>query len=166
MPRPTAGQLYANPPMMHPYTMPSNDDMSMEPESEDSDVSRTHDQYRAVSDGPVDMPLALPPQPPRHALESPDVLETRIRDLERVESINIAKSKALKAKRQRKDEKISRRREAQDRKINAIMEARRRKDELIVARRKREDDAFSRFWQDLEDEEDVSKAIWRLRILV
>lgn len=127
----------------------------MEPESSDSDVSvGGGDEYRFAN--PLTAPIPLPPPPSKHALESPDAVQGRLDELQRVEEHNIKKYELLKAKRARKDEKIRRRREIQDKKWAAILEARRRRDARIEARRKREDAAFSQFFdQELEEEENV-----------
>lgn len=129
-------------------------------ESESSDVSDTPgDSYqtRVLST----FPTSIPPPPAKHLLESLDTIEARLRDLQRIEDDNIRKQDQLKAKRLRKDDKIRRKREAQDLKIKAIMDARVRRDERIHRRRKAEDDAFERFDQDLEEEENVSQPLVR-----
>lgn len=128
----------------------------MDPESSDSDVSvGGGDEYRFAS--PLTAPVPLPPPPSKHALESSDAVSARLDELLRVEEHNIKKYDLLKAKRNRKDEKIRRKREIQDKKIAAITEARRRRDARIEARRKREDAAFTQFDHELEDEESVSQ---------
>jgi hypothetical protein len=88
-------------------------------------------------------------------LESPDAVQGRLDELQRVEDHNVKKYDLLKAKRTRKDEKIRRRREIQDQRWNAILEARQRRDARIEARRRREDAAFSQFDHELEEEESV-----------
>ncbi|EXJ54765.1 hypothetical protein A1O7_10106 [Cladophialophora yegresii CBS 114405] len=124
----------------------------MDPESSDSDVSvGGGDEYRVAS--PLTAPIPLPPPASKHALESPDAVQARLDELQRVEDHNVKKYDLLRAKRTRKDEKIRRRREVQDQKWAAIMDARRRRDARIEARRRREDAAFSQFDHELEEEE-------------
>ncbi|OQU99796.1 hypothetical protein CLAIMM_05377 [Cladophialophora immunda] len=124
----------------------------MDPESSDSDVSvGGGDDYRFAS--PLTAPIPLPPPASKHALESPDAVQARLDELQRVEDHNVKKYEMLKSKRTRKDEKIRRRREIQDKKWALIMEARQRRDARIEARRKREDAAFAQFDHELEDEE-------------
>ncbi|KAK5366383.1 hypothetical protein LTS13_008144 [Exophiala xenobiotica] len=125
----------------------------MEPESSDSDVSvGGGEDYRFAS--PLTAPIPLPPPPSKHALESADAVQARLDELSRVETHNDKKYDLLKAKRQRKDEKIRRRREAQDKKWATILDARQRRDARIAARRKREDAAFTQFFEhDLDEEE-------------
>ncbi|ETI20129.1 hypothetical protein G647_08163 [Cladophialophora carrionii CBS 160.54] len=124
----------------------------MDPESSDSDVSvGGGDEYRLAS--PLTAPIPLPPPASKHALESPDAVQARLDELQRVEDHNVKKYDLLRAKRSRKDEKIRRRREFQDQKWAAIIEARRRRDARIEARRRREDAAFSQFDHELEEEE-------------
>jgi hypothetical protein len=127
----------------------------MEPESSDSDVSvGGGEDYRFAS--PLTAPIPLPPPPSKHALESADAVQARLDELSRVETHNDKKYDLLKAKRQRKDEKIRRRREAQDKKWATILDARQRRDARIAARRKREDAAFTQFFEhDLDEEETV-----------
>jgi hypothetical protein len=126
----------------------------MDPESSDSDISRTgEDPYRIAS--PPAMPVQLPPPPPKHILESADNVQTRLRELTQVEDHNIRKLEMLLAKRRRKDEKIARKREMQDRKIKAIMNARERRDARINSRRAREDAAFRAVDDQIEEEEMV-----------
>lgn len=127
----------------------------LDPESSGSDVSVTAgDDIRFGS--PLSTPTPLPPPPSKHAMESQDAVQARIRELQRVDDHNLKKHDLLKAKRSRKDDQIRRRREVEDRRIKALMDARARKDEKIAARRKREDAAFERFDLDLEEEEMAS----------
>ncbi len=127
----------------------------MEAESSDSDVSvGGGDEYRFAS--PLTAPIPMPPPASKHALESPDAVRGRLDELQRVEDHNVKKNDLLKAKRNRKDEKIRQRRSIQDKKWAAIMEARQRRDARIEARRRREDAAFSQFDHELEEEENVS----------
>lgn len=129
-------------------------DPMMEPESSDSDVSvGGGDEYRFAS--PLTAPIPMPPPASKHALESPDAVQARLNELQRVEDHNVKKNDLLKAKRNRKDEKIRGRREFQDKKWAAILEARQRRDARIDARRRREDAAFSQFDHELEEEENV-----------
>ncbi|KAJ9603059.1 hypothetical protein H2200_012354 [Cladophialophora chaetospira] len=124
----------------------------MDPESSDSDVSVDGgDDYRFAS--PLTAPIPLPPPASKHALESPDAVQARIEELQRVEDHNVKKYDLLRAKRTRKDEKIRRRREIQDRRWAALVEARHRRDARIEARRKREDAAFSQFDHELEEQD-------------
>ncbi|KIX94557.1 uncharacterized protein Z520_09603 [Fonsecaea multimorphosa CBS 102226] len=124
----------------------------MDPESSDSDVSvGGGDEYRFAS--PLTAPIPLPPPASKHALESPDAVQARLDELQRVEDHNVKKYDLLRAKRARKDEKIRRRRDIQDKKWALIVEARQRRDARIEARRRREDAAFAQFDHELEEEE-------------
>lgn len=127
----------------------------MDPESSDSDVSTTGDEhYRGAS--PLAVPAQVPPPPPKHVLESADMVHARLRELNQVEDHNIRKQDTLLAKRRRKDERIARKRDIQDRKIKSIHDARERRDARTNARRAREDAGFKAVDDQMEDEETVS----------
>ena len=124
----------------------------MDPESSDSDISAIQsDGYRYGS--PPARPAALPQPASKYALESSDAVQARLRELDRIFDHNNKKQNQLQLKRRRKDERISRKREVQDKKWTTITEARTRHDTKIKTRRDREDAAFSKVFDDLEDEE-------------
>lgn len=128
----------------------------MEPESSDSDVSAAGLEGSSFA-SPITKPIPLPPPPSKHALESPEAIEARLGELQRVEAHNIKKFDLLKAKRARKDERIRRKREAQDKKWDAILQARQRRDARIDVRRRRENTVFAQFFdRDFDEEDDVS----------
>lgn len=153
MGRPPPHQYGQHYPIVASATHASMPDPAMfDPESESSDVSDTPGQdYHSKAQSAI--PAALPPPPSKHVSESPDTIQARLRELQRVEDFNIKKQELLRAKRARKDDRIRRKREAQDLRIKAIMDARARRDERVSRRRKVEDAAFERFDQDLEEEE-------------
>jgi hypothetical protein len=124
----------------------------MDPEGEDSDVSvRRPDPYRPFNT-PAG-PATIPPAPPY--LETQTAINGRLSELTRVEDVNSARSRDLRAKRQRMDDRIKLKRDAQDRKIKAIMDARQRRDNRIKTRRLREDTEFQRVFDDIEREEET-----------
>lgn len=89
-------------------------------------------------------------------MELSENIQQHLAELGRVEDFNIKKHKLLREKRARKDDKIARKRAAQDEKIKAIMTAREKRDNRLRKRREREDTIFQRFYDDLEEEENVS----------
>lgn len=134
----------------HPAIVHATSPYEMDPEASDSDVSVVGSEtYRPASPPgtPVKVPLAS------IRLESSDAVDSRLRDLNRVEDRNFAKLRLLKAKRQRMDDRIMQKREIQDRKWKAILDARQRRDNRIGARRAREDAEFKRVDEQLEEEE-------------
>ncbi|KPI34838.1 uncharacterized protein AB675_4854 [Cyphellophora attinorum] len=132
-----------------PSTQRSDD---MDPEGEDSDVSvRRPDPYRPFNT-PTG-PATIPPAPPY--LETQTAINGRLSELTRAEDVNSARSRDLRVKRQRMDDRIKAKRDAQDRKIKAIMDARQRRDNRIRTRRLREDTEFQRVFDDIEREEEA-----------
>lgn len=123
----------------------------MDPESEDSDVSAVDGGFSTFA-----FFKGLPPAPSKQALESQHSIQARLEELEQIENQNIKTHKELKVKRARMDEKIASKRAAQDQKIKAIIDSRARRDSRIKQRRDREDIAFQRFYEDHEEEDNVS----------
>lgn len=134
---------------------------AMDPESSDSDVSVTgEDRNRKGS--PLAALAQLPSPQPRHLLESPENVQTRLRALSQVKDHNIGKQEMLIARRRHEDDKSARKREIQNRRIKAIMDARERRDVRINTRRTGEDAAFQAVEDRMEEEKTVGGSVHSL----